>query len=744
MPSLMPSATPASSSSSSSSNPSSARDKQKSMKLQPPPRHDPTCHVDGGGMASIMLSCCAPEFRASPVNDNGENGVRGSNVWVEKETGKGDYSRQSTAEMQAKQYPILGCGQATRGGKKARPFASTTLLDRNDSLVHESSLLSLIASEGGQDCFPEDDWRNTPQASNVRHSRDNDKPRPFASTPMFDRNDSLVQTGSLLSLIASHDESNNNYLNDQYPTTPQMSYARYDSAHFLQTSSADMSSTSLPMQTPPSPAIELSLAKRQASAQLMGGGKLNMRRELSRGSLFPKVNSVVSASSVTRSLKALDLSFPSCEEKSDKAQEDGKKRLSTSISVQDSISVYDCLGKMEAPPIWGDDENIHSELKCTYRYPRLFLQDPASVIGNSDRMIWWYQLSKQMDTTLRHAFDSYWQELERQLTQQQDCCSNNNNTSIDAVSNDSSFGQIVVARNPCSPDAIVDLLSTNNTPPRLPPIEQQQKNTTPHKGSPLASLSEISPINAWSEPVASTMKIRGRTYAKDSVKVESETSLFSCLGVDSFVNGEGVCKDSSNTTHYLERWSKVCAEVGLDRPPFLLVINFVVPWGSFQLYLFRPDADDGPFASRFKDRPSEKALRGFLEGTTEHRNKCLKLIPRICAGPWVVKKMVGSTPAIIGTKLPVSYRGSIEENFLEISMDVTKGPAFGNTVANTVVGKADLVTVDLGFVIEGHEEDGTLPEQMLSLVRLHHLEMKRASTIGQWREELDKRQKKKK
>lgn len=101
--------------------------------------------------------------------------------------------------------------------------------------------------------------------------------------------------------------------------------------------------------------------------------------------------------------------------------------------------------------------------------------------------------------------------------------------------------------------------------------------------------------------------------------------------------------------------------------------------------------------------------------------------------------MVGSTPAVIGTKLPVTYRGSVEENYLEISMDVTKGPAFGNTVANTVVGKADVVTVDLGFVIEGQEDSGTLPEQMLSLVRLHHLDMKKATTISQWREEVYQR-----
>jgi hypothetical protein len=97
----------------------------------------------------------------------------------------------------------------------------------------------------------------------------------------------------------------------------------------------------------------------------------------------------------------------------------------------------------------------------------------------------------------------------------------------------------------------------------------------------------------------------------------------------------------------------------------------------------------------------------------------------------VVKKVVGSTPALIGTKLPVSYRGSVAENYLEIILDVTKGPALGNSVANTVVGKADLVTVDLGFVIEG-QEDGHLPEQMLGLIRYHHLNMSEAPTRSQW------------
>ncbi len=47
-----------------------------------------------------------------------------------------------------------------------------------------------------------------------------------------------------------------------------------------------------------------------------------------------------------------------------------------------------------------------------------------------------------------------------------------------------------------------------------------------------------------------------------------------------------------------------------------LVINFIVPWGNFQAYLVRPDADEGPFSSGKRDHPSEKAWRKFMEGST--------------------------------------------------------------------------------------------------------------------------------
>jgi len=79
------------------------------------------------------------------------------------------------------------------------------------------------------------------------------------------------------------------------------------------------------------------------------------------------------------------------------------------------------------------------------------------------------------------------------------------------------------------------------------------------------------PTNAWSEPSASTINIRGKDYSKDGIKVASETSMFSVLGVDSFVNG-GKREDvdsSLGTKTFLHRWNAVCKDLGWVQPPFL-------------------------------------------------------------------------------------------------------------------------------------------------------------------------------
>jgi hypothetical protein len=94
-------------------------------------------------------------------------------------------------------------------------------------------------------------------------------------------------------------------------------------------------------------------------------------------------------------------------------------------------------------------------------------------------------------------------------------------------------------------------------------LSQKMKTTLKHASA--------TPKNAWSEPSASTINIRGKDYSKGGMKEASETSMFSVLGVDSFVNGgkhENV-DASSGTMRFLQRWNIACEEVGWVQPPFL-------------------------------------------------------------------------------------------------------------------------------------------------------------------------------
>ena len=108
------------------------------------------------------------------------------------------------------------------------------------------------------------------------------------------------------------------------------------------------------------------------------------------------------------------------------------------------------------------------------------------------------------------------------------------------------------------------------------------------------------------------------------------------------------------------------------------------------------------------------------------------MLPAIQKGPYLVKKLVGSKPVIIAKKIPVTFTGSRELNYLEISLDVSQGGAFANSIAHSVMGKAQLLEVDLAFVIEA-TEGRECPEQILAVVRLHKLDMKKAPMLDDWK-----------
>jgi hypothetical protein len=121
-----------------------------------------------------------------------------------------------------------------------------------------------------------------------------------------------------------------------------------------------------------------------------------------------------------------------------------------------------------------------------------------------------------------------------------------------------------------TPPVNVELISTYKSPSALATLVA---TTLKHATSTIQHYGACSPpSSAWSEPVASTMNVRGKNYKNDGMKMPSESSLFTVLGVDSFVNSGGEEKDynaSWGTDNFRIRWNEACDKLGLACAPFL-------------------------------------------------------------------------------------------------------------------------------------------------------------------------------
>ena len=301
---------------------------------------------------------------------------------------------------------------------------------------------------------------------------------------------------------------------------------------------------------------------------------------------------------------------------------DGGRRCSSSVMETDDDNAVIARPYMEfmiAPhsPVWSksnatttanNNNDIDSELLFTYRYPRLYLQDPTHVIGgitsgryNCDQMkeIWWFHAAQRMETTLKHVHEDHWRALlSAAMTAHPSLTKGNTNQNYSISGYDSTnslasamvlnnyhrtlcetvvgAGGVGIASGASPTDGCVAMkeLCLGKQHSKILSSRGGDSNPTTAARNPLSLFQpSITPTNVWSEPCASTMNVRGKTYSKDGIKVESETAIFSMLGVDSFVSSDkndgsaGV--SSSGTASYLRRWKGVCDQMGLIRPPFL-------------------------------------------------------------------------------------------------------------------------------------------------------------------------------
>ena len=117
--------------------------------------------------------------------------------------------------------------------------------------------------------------------------------------------------------------------------------------------------------------------------------------------------------------------------------------------------------------------------------------------------------------------------------------------------------------------------------------------------------------------------------------------------------------------------------------------------------------------------PSSKLCNEFFfEKDDTFLDNTFKLIPQVIEGNFMVRKAVGSTPAIMGNKIKQTYcRG---ERFFELTID-TGSSSVAAGVMRICNGYCKMIVVDMAFLFEGYDES-TLPERVLGCARLKNVE----------------------
>mmetsp|Transcript_19263 Transcript_19263/g.41402 ORF Transcript_19263/g.41402 Transcript_19263/m.41402 type:complete len:338 (+) Transcript_19263:55-1068(+) len=249
--------------------------------------------------------------------------------------------------------------------------------------------------------------------------------------------------------------------------------------------------------------------------------------------------------------------------------------------------------------------------------------------------------------------------------------------------------------------------------------------------------------NRWGSTEASNFHVRGPNYLQNKKKVAPASDfVFVLRGCELLMTDRRVGpKNVGRNSHLLQGKLR-------EKPTF--IVNFRLPWGVLVFYYEIPErflpylqAGSDEKAKRQLEQalshmsPTDRCVARFLMADAQTKNKKLKLIPTIVKGPWFVKTAVGTKPAIIGNKLPVSYAYQPASTasdgvthlapYLEADLNVAATTTARN-ILSLVKSHTECLTIDLGFVIQADEED-ELPEQMLAGCRLHGVSPQDAPTL---------------
>ncbi|KAE8913874.1 hypothetical protein PF005_g6289 [Phytophthora fragariae] len=229
------------------------------------------------------------------------------------------------------------------------------------------------------------------------------------------------------------------------------------------------------------------------------------------------------------------------------------------------------------------------------------------------------------------------------------------------------------------------------------------------------------PTKFWSEPSAAGFMVRGPQYLSSKTKVPSARQACRLVNVELYKSSDPIAHigvssfvgDGFDVTDV--------PNAAVEDRPFIFIINFMLPGPphhSLVLYFTPEDPSELKKNSVFADLCHE-VLRGPND---EFRTQRIKLIPRVVQGTWPIREGVGTTPAILGTKIYQKYYQG--KNYLEADYDIGSSTV-ATGILNLLLGYARDLIIDLAFVIEA-QSAMELPERVLGTVRLDCMDLRHA------------------
>jgi hypothetical protein len=229
------------------------------------------------------------------------------------------------------------------------------------------------------------------------------------------------------------------------------------------------------------------------------------------------------------------------------------------------------------------------------------------------------------------------------------------------------------------------------------------------------------PTTDWEQPDSNSFKVRGKQYLTDKKKVNAGSSIMQLIGVDivqvPIPERKGLCAHPKEFVQMSLQREKIGGPVA---PPFIFAVNILLPGPPhFHLMIYYSVEDKSTIDGSSGTESSLLANKFFFGDSDAFRDVTFKLIPQIVEGNFIVRKAVGSTPAIMGLKLKQYYFSS--DRYFELFLDVASSSVAAGVVALTV-GYAKTLVVDMAFLLEGAEE-WALPEKILGTCRLKKIDL---------------------